>query len=158
MVQFGVDKTLSILQERFHWPHMRKEVKRHCHKCIVYLQAKAKTMPNDLYTSLLIASSLWEDSKDFILGLLKTQRVFDSIFVVVDRFSKMAHFISSHKVDIASNICRLFFRDVVKLYKFPRTIVFNRNTKFLSHFWKSLWSSLGTKLQFSTSSHPQMDG
>jgi len=159
MGHFEVDKTLSIFQEKFYWPYMRKEVQRHCHKCIAFLQAKAKTMPHGLYTPLPIASSPWEDiSMDFILGLPKIQRGFDSTFVVVDRFSKMAYFIPCQKVDDASYIAKLFFRDVVKLYGLPRTIVSDRDTKFLSHFWKTLWSRLGTKLHFSTYSHPKPMG
>jgi len=159
MDHFRVEKTPGLLKEKFFWPHLRKDVQRHCNRGISCLQFKSKTMPHGLYTPFPVASAPWEDiSMDFVLGLPRTQRGFDSIFVVVDRFSKMTHFIPCHKVDDASNIARLFFRDVVKLHGIPRTIVSDRDTKFLSHFWKTLWSRLRTKLNFSTSCHPQTDG
>ena len=159
MGHFWVAKTLDALHEHFFWPHMQNSIHNLCDKCIACRKAKSRVQPHGLYTPLPIPTMPWVDiSMDFILGLPKTSKGKDSIFVVVDRFSKMAHFIPCHKVDDACHIANLFFKEVVRLHGLPTSIVSDRDSKFLSHFWKTLWGKLSTKLLFSTTCHPQTDG
>ena len=94
---------------------------------------------------------------DFVPGLPKTRNGKDSIFVVLDRFSKMAHFIPYHKIDDASHVANLFCREILRLHGVRKTIVSDRDVKFLSYFWKTLCSKLGIKLLFSIAYHPQTE-
>lgn len=155
---FGIAKTLEILKEHFFWPKMLGDVTNIVGKCVTCHVAKGSFKPG-LYSPLPVPGSPWEDvSIDFIVALPRTQRGKDSIMVVVDRFSKMAHFVACHKTDDASIVAELYYREIVRLHGIPKTIVSDRDSKFLSYFWNTLWRKVGTKLLFSTSHHPQTDG
>jgi hypothetical protein len=155
MGHFGAKKTEDILASHLFWPKMRRDVEWFVSRCTTYQKAKSRLNPHDLYIPLPVPSIPWADiSMNFVLGLPWTKRGRDSIFVVVDRFSKMAYFIPCHKSDDVVHIADLFFKEIVRLHGMPSTIVSDRDAKFLSHFWRTLWNKLGTKLLFSTTCYP----
>ncbi|KAK1648938.1 hypothetical protein QYE76_066743 [Lolium multiflorum] len=159
MGHFGREKTYAMLSTHYYWPRMYRDVERLCRRCTTCLQAKSSSNPYGLYTPLPIPYAPWSDiSMDFVLGLPRTKYGHDSIFVVVDRFSKMAHFIPCSRTDDASHIASLFFREIVRLHGVPRSIVSDRDVKFMSYLWKTLMAKFNVKLLFSSSSHPQTDG
>ena len=130
-------------------------MQRICDRCITCRQVKSRVMPHGLYTPWPVPNEPWVDiSMDFILGLPRSRKGRDSTFIVMDRFSKMTHFIACHKTDDATNIADIFFREVIRLHDFPSNIVSDQDIKFLSYFWKVLWGKLGTKLLYSTTCHP----
>lgn len=85
---------------------------------------------------------------DFVVGLPKTKGGMDSVYVVVDRFRKIAYFVPCKTTYDATQISSLFFKEVVRIHGLPISIVSDKDTKFMSHFWKTLWKRLGTNLSF----------
>ena len=135
MGHFGAKKTEDMLDIHFFWPKMRRDVERFVACCTTCQKAKSHMNPHGLYMPLPVPSIPWADiSMDFVLELPRTKRWRDSIFVVVDHFSKMAHFITCHKSDDVIHIADLFFKEIVRLHGIPSTIVSDHDAKFLSHF------------------------
>lgn len=138
---------------------MQSDIRKFVEKCVVCQKSKCCSTNESLYQPFPIPNRPWESiSMDFVLGFPKTQRGFDNVFVVVDWFRKMAHFLPCKSTNDASYISGLFLKEVVRIHGLPLTIVSEKDSKFVGHFWRILWEKLGTNLTSSSAYHPQTDG
>ncbi|GJT93509.1 putative reverse transcriptase domain-containing protein [Tanacetum coccineum] len=101
----------------------------------------------------------WERiTMDFITKLPKTSNGHDTIWVIVDRLTKSAHFIPTQETDSMETLTRLYIKEIVSRHRVPISIISDRDSHFTSRFWQSLQSALGTQLDMSTAYHPETDG
>nr|GEY27436.1 transposon Ty3-I Gag-Pol polyprotein [Tanacetum cinerariifolium] len=120
----GLEKTVQILRTHFFWPKMHRDVEHFIKRCLPCHRAKSQSSLHGLYMPLPVPVAPWEDvSLDFITGLLRTQRQKDSVMVVVDRFSKMSHFVACHTTNDAVQIANLYFREIVRLHGVPKSMI-----------------------------------
>lgn len=156
----GFDKTYDSLRKMFYWPQIAKDTRKYIDSCPECQRNKRPHQhPAGLLQPLDIPTERWSHvTMDFIVQLPKTKSGFDAITVFVDKLTKQAHFCASHTADTAPEVANIFFRNVFRLHGLPRVIISDRDPKFTGHFWKTLHSTLGTKLAMSTAFHPQTDG
>ena len=111
--------------------------------------------PAGLLKPLEIPMWKWENiTMDFVVGLPRSPSGKDAIWVVIDRLTNVAHFIPNSASDLVS----LYVKEVVMLHGVPKSIVSDRDSKFVSNVWKNLYSALGAGLDLSITFHPQTDG
>jgi hypothetical protein len=162
---FGVHRTHELLQRQFYWPSMMGFIRDYCWTCDIYQRAKApRHKAYGKLESLPIPGRPWTDiAMDFITDLPASKRrhgstVYDSILVIVDRFTKAAHYIPVRKTIDAPELAEVFIEAVIRLHGVPKSIVMDRGSVFTSRFWASLCYYMETRRALSTSFHPQTDG
>jgi hypothetical protein len=139
---------------------MKHETARYVSECDTCRKVKAYYMePRGLLQPLSVPEWKWDNiSMDFIVGLPLTTRKFDSIWVIVDRLSKSAHFIPVHTNYSVQKYAEIYIAHMICLHGVPNTIISDRGSQFVARFWEQLHASLGTHLIHSLTYHPQTDG
>ena len=160
---FGADRTYELVKRSVGWPALRQDVEEYVRNCPVCQRTKApRQLPAGQLSSLPIPDNIWEEiALDFIVKLPPTKirgTVFDSILVVVDRFSKMSLYIPACESWKAPDFASVFFERVVALWGLPKGIVSDRGALFTSAFWTELCFQCQVKRRMSTAYHPQTDG
>ncbi|GJP72182.1 hypothetical protein CLOP_g2934 [Closterium sp. NIES-67] len=157
---FGSNKTLTGIAKHYYWPHLADDVQKFVTSCDTCQRMKSsKQKKAGLLQPLPVPEQPWQVvSLDFITGLPPTTSGHDAILVVIDKFSKMGHFIPTHTTARTEETAQLFVRYIISQHGIPTTLISDRDPKFTSKFWKELMSLLGTKLAMSSAYHPQTDG
>src|SRR6266508_1944171 len=139
---------------------MMREIAQYIAECDVCQKVKADHLKlASTLQPLPIPAWKWEDiHMDFIVGLPRTAKGSDSIWVIIDRLTKSAHFISVRTKYPTRKYAKLYIARIVSLHGIPKTITSDRGPQFVSHFWEHLHSALGTRLIRSLAYHPQTSG
>ena len=156
----GVNATSRLIKRDFYWPKMDTDIKCWIQECPSCQRNKtSRDKPAGLLQPLPIPARRWSDvSMDFITHLPKTRSGNTAIMVVVDRLSKLVHFIPTVDTANAEAVARLFIDNIFVLHGMPERIVSDRDPRFTGTFWQALCAIWGCKRQFSTAYHPQTDG
>jgi hypothetical protein len=155
----GRAKTFELISRYYYWPAMRRFVIRYVANCAMCSRIKpVRHAPFGHLQSLEVPYRPWSDlSLDFIVGLPESEN-YNSILVVVDRMSKMAHFIGTRDTVNAEGLARLFRDNIWRLHGLPSSLVSDRGTVFTSQWWRALCRMLHISQGLSTAFHPQSDG
>jgi hypothetical protein len=155
---WGAGKTVEIVGRNFHWPNMDDQIRQYVHQCDSCQRNKPSShRRNGLLHPLELPNAAWSSiSMDFITDLPEAENC-TTIWVVVDRFTKMAHFIPL-KEKTATYVAQQFVTHIWKAHGLPDDIVSDRDTAFTLKFWKEVMGFLGIQQRMSTAFHPQTDG
>ncbi|GJS63692.1 putative reverse transcriptase domain-containing protein [Tanacetum coccineum] len=156
----GSDKMYQDMKQLYWWPNMKADIATYVSKCLTCAKVKAEHQkPSGLLQQPEIPVWKWERiTMDFIVGLPRTPSGYDSIWVIVDRLTKSAHFLPVKTTDSMEKLTQLYLKEIVCRHGVPISIISDTDSKFASRFWRSLQGAMGTQLDMSTAYHPQTDG
>lgn len=157
----GLERTAHILKRRYWWAGWKAQLGQFIRECPVCQQIKADTRKSaGLLQPLPMPSAKWEQiTTDLVTDLpTSTKDEYNAVAVFVDRLTKFVHFAPCKKTITAKEYAQLFIQHIFRHHGLPKVIISDRDPRFMSTFWQSLFKSLGTELRMSTAYHPQTDG
>ncbi|GJS14048.1 putative reverse transcriptase domain-containing protein [Tanacetum coccineum] len=156
----GSDKIYQDMKKLYWWPNMKADIATYVSKCLTCVKVKAEHQrPSGLLVQPAIPEWKWDNiMMDFITKLPKSSHGFDTIWVIMDRLTKSAHFLPIRENDPLDKLARLYLNMIVARHGIPISIICNRDGRFTSNFWGSFQKALGTNLSMSTAYHPETDG
>nr|GEV03564.1 putative reverse transcriptase domain-containing protein [Tanacetum cinerariifolium] len=159
-VYLGSDKMYYDLRDRYWWSGMKKDIVVYVSKCLTCLKVKAKHQrPSSLLQQPEIPEWKWERiAMDFVIKLPRTSSGHDTIWVIMDQLTKSTHFLHIREDYKMDRLARLYLNKIVSRHGVPILIIFDCDSRFTSRFWQSMQEALGTRLDMSTTYHPQTDG
>ncbi|GKA51239.1 putative reverse transcriptase domain-containing protein [Tanacetum coccineum] len=154
------DKMYQELNKLYWWPNIKAKIATYVSKCLTYAKVKAEYQKSSgLLVQLEIPQWKCENiTMDFVTKFPKTATGHDMIWVIVDRLTKSAYFLPMREDESLTKLMKHYLKEVVLRYGMPVSIISDRDGRFTSHFLRSLHKALGTRLDMSTTYHPQTDG
>lgn len=155
----GRDKTLERLSRDYYWPQISKSVQEYCRTCDLCQRNKATNRaPVGLLQPLPIPTRFWDVLTMDFMGPLPISNGYNSITIFTDKLSGAIHALPGKTTQSASDIAKVYHDHVFKHHGLSSAIISDRDSRFISSFWQSLFHLLGTKIKLSTAYHPQTDG
>ncbi|KAI5649734.1 hypothetical protein M9H77_35739 [Catharanthus roseus] len=156
----GENKMYKDLKQKFWWNGMKREIAEYVAACLTCQRVKAEHQKSaGLLQPLPVPEWKWDHvTMDFVTGLPRTKGYKDAIWVIVDRLTKVAHFIAINMSYPLDKLAQIYVDEIVRLHGVPVDIVSDRDPRFTSRFWPKFQAAMGTNLSYSTTAHPQTDG
>nr|GEZ78694.1 putative reverse transcriptase domain-containing protein [Tanacetum cinerariifolium] len=156
----GSDKMYQDLKKLYWWPNMKTDIATYVSKCLTCAKVKGEHQrPLGLLVQPAIPEWKWDNiMMDFITKLPRSSQGFDTIWVIMDRLTKSAHFLPIRENDPLDKLARLYLNRIISRHGIPVSIICDHDGRFTSNFWKSFQKALGTELSISTAYHPETNG
>ncbi|GJW67482.1 putative reverse transcriptase domain-containing protein [Tanacetum coccineum] len=159
-IHLGSEKMYQDMKKLYWWSNMKADIATYVSKCLTCAMAKSEHQrPSGLLVKPAIPEWKWDNiTMDFITKLPKSSQGFNTIWVIMDRLTKSAHFLPIRENDPLDKLARLYLNGIVAIHGIPVSIIYDRDGRFMSNFWKSFQKALGTDISLSTAYHPETDG